>query len=126
MASDPRGLWGLCLLLDCFGAPLRPPCLSETSRIFASVSMSPALRRALAAMARVPGAGVGLENAGCDMVGSGGALVPSKFCACGRLRRGVDGMMFVAKTVATPQERALWRGRGKREAKRRQGRLDDG
>lgn len=46
--------------------PFRPPGLSVASRIVASLSLSmrPALRRALAASAREPGAGEGLENIG--------------------------------------------------------------
>ena len=50
--------------------PFRPPGLSVASRIVASLSLSmrPALRRALAATAREPGAGVGLENIGVVVV----------------------------------------------------------
>lgn len=50
--------------------PFRPPGLSVASRIVASLSLSmrPALRRALAANAREPGAGVGLENIGVVVV----------------------------------------------------------
>ncbi len=76
-------------------------------------------------MARVPGAGVGLEKAGWDMVESdGGALVPNKFCACGRLRSGVNGVAFVVVIIATPQEGASsTRGAAKKD---KDGWLDDG
>ena len=57
--------------------------------------MRPALRRALVAMARLPGAGVGLEKVGCDIEGSSGAFEPSELCGCERLRKGVVGMVAV-------------------------------
>lgn len=67
-------------------------------------------------MVRLPGAGVGLENAGWDMVGRSGAFVPSEFCACGRLRAGVTGVIFVMAKGTTPQELAL-EGAGAKEMK---------
>ena len=101
IVSKPRGLWVGWRGLDILRVePLRPPGLSEDmSLIFVSWSMRPARRRAFVAMARLPGAGVGLENAGCDMVGRSGAFVPSEFCGCGRLREGVTGVMVVVVEI---------------------------
>ncbi|KAI0649287.1 hypothetical protein C8Q79DRAFT_504588 [Trametes meyenii] len=102
--SMARGLWGWARArLDCFAiAPLRPGF--SMSRILASWSMSPALRSALAAMALLPGAGVGLEKVGCDMdARDGGAFDSSELCGCGRLRSGVDGMASVLSSGTTPQ-----------------------
>ena len=79
-ASSPRGLWGWRDLATLSVEDLRPPGLSERSFIFASWSIRPALRSAFVAIARLPGAGVGLENVGWDMAGSSGAFVPSELC----------------------------------------------
>ena len=41
------------------------------------------------------------------MVESCGAFVPSEFCGCGRLRRGVVGVASVVVSKATPHREAL-------------------
>lgn len=53
--------------------PFLPPGLSPTSRICASRSMSPALRRALAAIVLLPGAGADAEKR--DMLVQRGRLM---------------------------------------------------
>lgn len=49
-----RGLWDF--------APLRPSWVASRMRV--SLSMRPALRKALAAMARLPAGGVGVDSMG--------------------------------------------------------------